>query len=301
LFAFLTIIEHHQSYSGIDCCGISIDIMLSRSTLISACALLVPFLSYPVAAQLTTLCDPTKKSCPADPAFGTAHTFYFNSTPTAGLFNISAGTASYDATNGANLTIPGKGYSPTLETNFYIFWGRTEVIMKAAAGTGIISSLVLGSDDLDEIDWEFKGSDTANVYSNYYGKGVQNNTGTGNGGTHPVTGNVQTEWHNYTNVWTSTQLEWWLDGVLVRTLTPAQANDTKSYPQTPMSLRMGLWAAGDSGQSEGTIQWALGATDYSKAPFTMFIQSARVEDYSNGTEYTYGDSSGLASSIKITR
>lgn len=272
--------------------------MLSSSLTTSASALLVSLLASPALAQLHTDCNPMLKDCPADPAFGTAHTFNFNSTPATGLWNVSAGTVNYDAETGAAFTINAKGYSPTLTSNFYFFWGRTEVIMKAANGTGIISSIVYGSDDLDEVDWEFRGVDTNSAQSNYYGKGV---TASSVGATHNVTGNIQTEWHNYTNVWTAEKLEWWIDGTLARTLTPAMANSSHYYPQTPMKLMLGIWAGGDSGQSAGTIEWAGGATDYDAGPYTMYIKSARVEDYSSGTEYSYGDRTGNSSSIKITK
>lgn len=273
--------------------------MLPRTLLASAPALLVSLIASPVFAQLSTDCNPTLKDCPADPAFGTAHTFYFNATPAAGLFNTTAGTVDYSTENGAAFTISKKGYSPTLTSNFYFFWGRTEVIMKAANGTGIISTIVLGSDDLDEIDWEFKGGDSTQAFSNFYGKGNTGNSSSG--GTHAVTGSTQTEWHNYTTIWTEEKLEWWLDSTLVRTLLPSAANDTRNYPQTPMKLRIGIWPGGDSSQSTGTIDWAGGATDYDAGPYTMYVQSARVEDYSKGTSYEYGDRSGNASSIVIKK
>ncbi|KAF3013312.1 hypothetical protein E8E14_011006 [Neopestalotiopsis sp. 37M] len=270
--------------------------MLPRSLLGSATALFLS-LTSPASAQLYTACNPTLKDCPADPAFGTAHTFVFNSTPPTGLWNTSAGTVGYDAENGASFTISKKGYSPTLTSNFYFFWGRTEVIMKAANGTGIISSIVYGSDDLDEVDWEFRGVDTNIAQSNYYGKGVTNST---SGASHTVSGNIQSEWHNYTNVWTKDKLEWWIDGTLARTLLPAAANDSRNYPQTPMKLSMGIWAGGDSSQAAGTIEWAGGATDYDAGPYTMYVKSARVEDYSSGKEYVYGDRTGDYTSITIT-
>ncbi|KAH6643460.1 concanavalin A-like lectin/glucanase domain-containing protein [Truncatella angustata] len=270
--------------------------MSPRSFLTTASTLLVSFIATPIAAQLHTDCNPTLKTCPADPALGTAHTFNFNSTPTAGLWNESAGSVTYDATAGAGFTISEKGYSPTLTSNFYFFWGRTEVIMKTANGTGIISSIVYGSDDLDEVDWEIRGVDTGSVQSNYYSKG---NTNSSVGATHSVTGNTQTEYHNYTNVWTEEKLEWWYDGTLLRTLTPAMANNSLYYPQTPMKLIVGIWAGGDSSQSAGTIEWAGGETDYDAGPYSMYVKSARVEDYSSGTEYIYGDKTGNSTSIQI--
>ena len=53
----------------------------------------------------------------------------------------------------ATFTINQKGDAPTIQSNFYIFWGSVSVIMKASSGQGIVSSIVLESDDLDEIDW----------------------------------------------------------------------------------------------------------------------------------------------------
>lgn len=47
--------------------------------------------------------------------------------------------------------------APTLNSNDYIFFGNIEVVMKAATGQGIVSSFVLESDDLDEVDWEWLG------------------------------------------------------------------------------------------------------------------------------------------------
>lgn len=55
--------------------------------------------------------------------------------------------------NGAEFTINKKGDAPTIQTDFYFFYGKAEVKMKIAPGTGIVSSIVLESDDLDEIDW----------------------------------------------------------------------------------------------------------------------------------------------------
>lgn len=43
--------------------------------------------------------------------------------------------------------------APTITLNDYIFFGKIDVYMKAANGTGVVSSFVLESDDLDEIDW----------------------------------------------------------------------------------------------------------------------------------------------------
>jgi hypothetical protein len=51
-------------------------------------------------------------------------------------------------------------------------FGKVEAVVKAAPGAGIVSSVVLQSDDRDEIDWEWVGSDSEQVQTNYFGKGI---------------------------------------------------------------------------------------------------------------------------------
>jgi hypothetical protein len=55
--------------------------------------------------------------------------------------------------DGSEFTINKLGDGPTIQSNFYMFFGYVEVVMKAAPGAGIVSSFVMESDDLDEIDW----------------------------------------------------------------------------------------------------------------------------------------------------
>ncbi|KAI1366662.1 concanavalin A-like lectin/glucanase domain-containing protein [Xylaria arbuscula] len=272
--------------------------MLSSPKTGPALALLASVFVGSAVAQLSTKCNPMEKTCPADPALGTAHTFNFNATPPEDTFTSEAVEITYDETEGAVFTISEQGQSTTLASNFYFFFGKTEVLMKAAKGQGIISSIVWGSDTLDEVDWEFKGGNETFAFSNYFGKGNTNDTGTG--GDHPVSGSIY-DLHNYTTVWTQDKLEWHLDGNLLRTLHAADAHNTTHFPQTPMTLRLGSWVAGDpKTQANGTIEWAGGETDFAQGPFTMYVKSARVEDYSSGKEYTYTDKSGTWESIKIT-
>ncbi|KAK7750351.1 hypothetical protein SLS62_007759 [Diatrype stigma] len=236
------------------------------------------------------------ETCPADPALGTKHSFIFNDTQPEGVFKTTAGKVDFDAEKGAIFTINKRGESPTLISNFYFFWGKTEVLLKAAPGQGIVSSIVWMSDLLDEVDWEFLGGKPENASTNYFGKGRQDFR---NAGYHPVDGGVQDDYHNYTSVWTKDQLDWYIDGELIRTLLPSEANETNNYPQTPMQLSLGIWAGGDPGLPQGTIDWAGGPTDFDAGPYSMYVKSARVEDYSTGKEYVYGDKSGSWESIQI--
>ncbi|KJZ79045.1 hypothetical protein HIM_01818 [Hirsutella minnesotensis 3608] len=81
-----------------------------------------------------------------------------------------SGKVSYDG-DGASFTVAQGGDAPQLGSLFYIMFGRVEITIKAAPGAGIVSSLVLESDDLDEIDVEWLGSNPDEVQSNYFGKG----------------------------------------------------------------------------------------------------------------------------------
>jgi beta-glucanase (GH16 family) len=141
------------------------------------------------------------------------------------------------------------------------------------------------------------GGNSTHAETNYFGKG--NDTSFDRAFYYPVSSNVQENFHNYTVVWTSDKLEWLIDGQLVRTLPYAAANGGNTYPQTPMTVRLGIWAGGDPGNSKGTIEWAGGLTDYSKGPYTMYIQSAAISDASTGKSYEYGDHSGSWQSIKV--
>lgn len=248
-------------------------------------------------AQTFTECDPTKKDCPADPALGTEHEWWFNSTLDEKLWDMKTGT--YETTDeGATFSINKEGESTLLQSNFYIFFGVVESHVKMAKGDGVVSSVVLESDDLDEIDWEWVGNNVTEVQSNFFGKG--NDTTYDRGGNHPVA-NADTEFHNYTTYWDSDRLEWWVDGDLVRTVKydDPKALHGKNYPQTPSRVKISNWPAGRKGGDKYTIEWAGGLVDYDHAPYTMTVQRIRVKDFHSGKEYSYGDRSGSHESIEV--
>lgn len=143
---------------------------------------------------------------------------------------------------GATFTVEQSGDSPQLISNFYMLFGRVEVVMKAAPGQGIISSAILQSEALDEIDWEFKGGDTTQVYTNYFGKGDMSDY---NRGAEYKSDPPQDGFHNYTLDWTKDRIQWFLDGNMLRELKYDDAQGGTRYPQTPCNIRMGIWAGGD--------------------------------------------------------
>lgn len=262
------------------------------SLLLGAAALLTP-----VFAQTFTDCDPMNTTCPNDPALGISHEFFFNTSSTVTKsFNATNQAVAYGL-NGTQFTVAKQGDSPTIKSNFYIFFGSVSVVMQAASGQGIVSSIVLESDDLDEIDWEFMGGNSTHAETNYFGKG--NTTDYNRAIYYPVGSDPRAGFHNYTVEWTAESIIWYIDSNLVRTLPYADANGGKNFPQTPMTVRLGIWAGGDPTLPPGTIAWAGGVTDFTKGPYTMIVQSMQVNDASKGSAYSYSDKTGDWQSIKV--
>jgi len=261
-----------------------------RFTIFGALAASPAFITL-VLAQTYTECNPMEKTCPNDPALsGNYEHVYGGEAP--GFTATGSGEMVLYQDDGAHFRVEKTNDAPTITSNFYIMYGKLDAVMLAAPGAGIISSLVLLSDTLDEIDWEWIGSDVGQAQSNYFGKG---NTETyDRGAFHPV--NHQ-EFHDYGIEWTPEFVKWSIDGTVVRTLTPDQVKGD-FYPQTPMQIKIGSWSGGDPGNSPGVIDWAKGPTDYSKGPFDMVVKSIKIQDYSTGEYYYYSDHSGSAASIK---
>ncbi|KAH7376148.1 family 16 glycosyl hydrolase [Plectosphaerella cucumerina] len=248
-------------------------------------------LTSTVAAQTWTSCNPLHTTCDPNPALGMAIDVDFRK----GQVNsfVEAGSPEYGS-DGATFTVAASGQAPQLISVFYIMFGRVEITMKAATGAGIVSSLVLQSDTLDEIDFEWLGADPHEVQSNYFGKGQV--TDYNRGQFHPMDKNNQEEFLTYIFDWTKDRTEFYVDGVLVRTLTFAEADDNQ-YPQSPMQVKFGAWSGGDPANAPGTIAWAKGPTNFADGPFHMVVRDVKVTDYSTGKEYVYSDNSGNWQSI----
>jgi beta-glucanase (GH16 family) len=194
--------------------------------------------------------------------------------------------------------------APTVATDNYIFFGRVDVVMQAAAGAGIVTSVVLQSDCLDEIDWEWVGGDDLQAQSNYFSKGDDS---TFDRGKYHEVAQPLTSFHTYSLEWTPAAVQWIIDDVVVRTLTYEEAKGGSAFPQTPMQVKLGTWVAGRSDAPEGTVTWAGGFTDFDDAPFDAIYKSISIVDYAGGSspssssvrEYVYGDRTGDYESIEL--
>lgn len=79
----------------------------------------------------------------------------------------------------------------------------------------------------------------------------------------------------------------------------ADAVGGRNYPQTPVNVRIGIWAGGDPANDPGTIEWSGGETDYSAGPFTMVLEKIEVVNENPAKSYSYGDLTGDYQSIKM--
>ncbi|KAE9377260.1 glycoside hydrolase family 16 protein [Stipitochalara longipes BDJ] len=257
-----------------------------------------------VNGQTFTDCNPTAKTCPADEGYGQGNTIFTDFTKGASNnWEIAAGTTLSYNTNGAEFNIKASTDAPTISSDKYIMFGQVDVFLKASAGTGIVSSFILESDDLDEIDWEWLGSTDTSVESNFFGKG--NTTTYDRAIYHNVASPIET-WHNYSITWTAEYTKWYIDGALQRTLNygDALALGGKNYPQTPMRIKMGSWvgcasaAAAASSATKGTCEWAGGPATFGATTWTMLVANVTINDFGCGGNYTYTDLTGSWQSIK---
>ncbi|KAM0348928.1 hypothetical protein ACHAPU_003862 [Fusarium lateritium] len=259
-----------------------------------------------VSAQTFTDCNPLKKTCPPNPAFGNSKVECDFVKGECDTFHSMIGTnLKYDE-QGSLFTINKESDAPTIRSNDYLFFGRVDVVLQAAKGNGVVTSIVLQSDDLDEIDYEFVGGDDTQVQSNYFSKG--DTTTYDRAIYHPVSAPLTTP-HKYSVEWTSTKVDWLIDDVVVRTLNAADATRPGyEMPQTPMQVKLGTWVAGGKNSNEGTREWAGGYTDFKQAPFDAYYRSVTIVDYAgkdapglakNAKEYVWSDKSGSWESIKV--
>ena len=266
-------------------------IMLALSLSYRSAIIALLFLAPQALSQTTSKCNPLQdQSCPPDPALGRSASYSFASGSSS---DFTAGGSPTYGPNGVSFTVSKSGDAPQLNSNWYIMFGKYKIEMQVAPGIGIVSSVVLQSDDLDEIDWEFLGANPTQGQTNYFGKGDASAPGRA---AFLAVQNTQSSFHTYGVEWTENQIVWSVDGTTVRVLNAADANG--QYPQTPMQLKFGNWAGGDPSNPPGTIAWAGGETNYADGPFTMTVKSLSVTDYSTGTQYKYGSASGTWQSIE---
>ena len=152
----------------------------------------------------------------------------------------------------------------------FITYGRFETRMKAAKGSGVISSLfTYRYNPWQEIDIEFKGRDTNKMQANiFYNPGPE-----GNGRNRPyevppfpediaLPYDAAEEFHVYAFEWEPGAIRWYVDGEQV-----LESRDASQVPSLPQQLMMNLWAT--------NLSWA-GPLDRSALPAESQYDWVRV-------------------------
>ncbi len=119
---------------------------------------------------------------------------------------------------------------------FYGF-GRYEVVMQAAPGSGAVSSFFTHTDSYfgdphDEIDIEFLGNNTRRLHANVFAKGKSR------GSIYiDLPFDAAEEIHLYAFDWQKDAIKWYVNGQLVKTVTSRD----RAIPQTPGRIIMNVW------------------------------------------------------------
>ena len=159
------------------------------------------------------------------------------------------------AIKGGNAKILLETYNPT----GYSFYG-TDLIAKQSVslGQGVLVTVVAkaeapfpggivagiflyalkaGSDTLhDEIDFELVSNQPYQIATNIYG---DEPLGTGHPASYPFSSGSITDYHKYQILWLPNRVSWYVDGVLVRTVTTQSP-----IPTGPMYVHINMWAPG---------------------------------------------------------
>jgi GR25 family glycosyltransferase involved in LPS biosynthesis len=134
--------------------------------------------------------------------------------------------------------------SASIATRESYQYGRFEVTMKPAKGSGIISAIFLHRNDpWQEIDFEFLGDDTTKLLSNVYYNpgvdGVKNNFG--NRGTPIVIElgfDAAFEYHKYSIEWEPHEIRWYVDTILIHL---RKTWEPTPIPDLPMQFYINTW------------------------------------------------------------
>ncbi|KAJ3111290.1 hypothetical protein HDU96_005825 [Phlyctochytrium bullatum] len=190
--------------------------------------------------------------------------------------------------SGANLTEI-FGRQALIKSRRSMMYGTIDARVRAAPGRGVITAVTLINEQtLDELDWEWVGSDNFSAWTNLFFKGrrqVDPATTFEIFATHPSTPSDPTRnFIDYRLEWTPYETTWSINGRVVHvqrkneTWQVAGANTSCSwpedhyhYPNTPMVLRMGVWNYQRPEWGNGPIDWTTVTSSFTGALASLNI------------------------------
>ncbi|KAJ7269631.1 glycoside hydrolase family 16 protein [Mycena rebaudengoi] len=224
-------------------------------------------------------CNPihsnTLTSCKPQPVCKNAvHTFKDNSRIINGTF-FSGDADEYDFilesgnimntnTSGGELAmlLTKENGGTRISSTRYLHYGTVTATMKTGRWAGIVTAFITMSNVKDEIDWEFPGNTTTEGQSNYFWQGVV--TQPNHGGFTKGLSDTFSNYHDYTIDWKPDQMNFLVDGKVVRTIKKADTvvDGVSQYPSTPSRIQFSIWPAGTASSAAGTVQWSGGLINY---------------------------------------
>ncbi|KAK3078413.1 hypothetical protein LTS18_007572, partial [Coniosporium uncinatum] len=191
---------------------------------------------------------------------------------------VYSGTPVVYQDNSILLTMAQDTVGTLMASTHYVWYGKISATLQTSQGAGVVTAFIMMSDVKDEIDFEFVGTDTEHVQSNFYSQGITNYN---NGAKLSVSATESTT-HTYTIDWQPDTITWSIDGNVQRTLkrddTWNSTSNRWDYPQTPSRVMLSLWPAGLPSNGQGTIEWAGGLVDWNSPYMQNGYYYARVTD-----------------------
>ena len=119
-------------------------------------------------------------------------------------------------------------------------YGTYEVCMKPAKGPGLMTSFFTytgqPSTQHNEIDIEFRGQNTAELWTNFY----CDDSDQGHESTVTLGFDAADDFHRYKFVWTPSEVKWYVDGQYVPT--PNSGSNPCTSPTVPGKIMVNLWS-----------------------------------------------------------
>ncbi|OMJ11571.1 putative glycosidase crf1 [Smittium culicis] len=152
---------------------------------------------------------------------------------------------------------------------YKITTGKIEALMKVPTGDGVVTGISMYGQNGDEIDIEIQGSNTKQMVDNYYYKGTAGLTAA-NPIVAPNSADLSADFHIYGIELLTNSINWYLDGVLVQTISKT---DATTYPTLAGDFPMiGLYTTSRFGGAVGT-------PDYTAGPKHAYIKWAKFTHY----------------------
>lgn len=206
----------------------------------------------------------------------------YDGNATAHDFVLEKGNIFNTNQNGGELvlTLTEANGGTRISSTRYVHYGTISAMIRTSKWAGVVTAFITMSDAKDEIDWEWPGAQVTEAQTNYFWLGVANYSATQGTTVKGVT-DTYVNYHNYTIDWQEDELNWLIDGNVVRTLKKADTLSSTvpgryEYPSTPARVQLSLWPAGINTSAPGTVEWAGGMIDWNDPDYVAAGQFSAI-------------------------